>query len=78
MAEFRGRLRWNDFAGGFWSLETDPAEHDGTDNFVLVDPPGADAFEDGADVLLEGTVDRDRGDIVMAGPRMHVARVELV
>lgn len=44
---------------------------------MLVDPPGADAFEDGADVLLEGTVDRDGGDIVMAGPRMHVARVEL-
>lgn len=72
-----GTLRWNEFEGGFWSLELDPehpelGEHVVLSGFEL--PPDA---HDGARVRMRVRPRPDLIDFTMAGLRVEVESAEL-
>lgn len=75
--DITGRLRWNDFEGGFWSLELDQ-EHAELGEFVVLSgfelPPDA---QDGAAVRMRVIPRPDLIDFTMAGLRVEVLHAEL-
>lgn len=72
-----GTLRWNDFEGGFWSLEGDPSGTGTAPDVVLVGAPLPDAAADGARVEVRGRLRTDVADFLMAGARFEVVEARL-
>lgn len=75
--EVDGTLRWNDFEGGFWSLELERehaelGEHVVLSGFEL--PPDA---TDGAPVRMRVCARPDLIDFTMAGMRVDVLEARL-
>lgn len=75
-----GTLAWNEFEGGFWSLQLDAAHPElGSDTISLGQP---DTMPAGASdgVRLRATVAYDPGTIgfLMAGPQAELVEAELV
>lgn len=66
MAKYRGTIRKNDLEGGFWQLVAD----DGT-TYVLEGALGGIEI-DGAEVEIDGAVDRNVMSFAMAGPTLKV------
>ena len=66
MGKFRGTVRRNDLEGGHWQLEAE----DGT-TYVLEGATGAIAA-DGAQVEIDGAVDKDAMGFAMTGPILKV------
>lgn len=67
-----GTLRWNDFEGGFWSLELEPEHPELGDHVVLSGfelPAGA---ADGSRVRMRVRARPDLVDFTMAGLRVEV------
>ena len=69
--EVIGTLRWNEFEGGFWSLELDPTHPELGEHVVLsgFELPTA---EDGARVRMRVRARPDLVDFTMAGLRVEV------
>jgi len=76
--EVRGTLRWNEFEGGFWSLEgVDPGLEMGT-TIVLQDfDPPQDAI-DGSTLRARVVAHPELVDFLMAGTRVYVLEAELI
>lgn len=76
--EVEGTLRWNEFEGGFWSLEL-ASEHPELGEHVVLSgfelPPDA---EDGSHVRMRVRARPDLVDFLMAGLRVEVESAELV
>jgi hypothetical protein len=72
MAKFRGTIRYNDLEGGHYQLVAD----DGTAYQV----EGADPAlqEDGAQVEIEGAVDKGAMSFAMTGPILKVKSVKKI
>jgi hypothetical protein len=66
MAKFRGKVKRSDLEGGHWQLVVD----DGT-TYVLEGTPKAIEI-DGAEVEIEGAVDRNVMGFAMTGPTLKV------
>ncbi len=67
MATFKGTVKRNDLAGGFWELHATDGEHyqlDGGDDGLLVE---------GQSVEITGDVDKGGMGIGMAGPILKVS-----
>ena len=66
MAKFRGTVRRNDLEGGHWQLEADNGK-----SYVL---EGAmqGIEQDGAQVEIDGVVDRNAMGFAMTGPILRV------
>jgi hypothetical protein len=76
--EVEGTLRWNDFEGGFWSLDLDHEHEELGERVVLSGfelPPDA---EDGSRVRMRVRARPDLVDFLMAGLRVEVESAELV
>jgi hypothetical protein len=75
--DVEGTLRWNDFEGGFWSLEL-ADEHAQLGSLVVLSgfelPPDA---EDGTRVRMRVRARPDLVDFLMAGLRVEVESAEL-
>lgn len=75
--EVEGTLRWNEFEGGFWSLEL-AAEHPELGEHVVLSgfelPPEA---EDGSRARMRVRARPDLVDFRMAGLRVEVESAEL-
>ena len=72
MPKFRGTIRRSDLEGGHWQLEGD----DGT-TYVLEGATGT-IEQDGAQVEIDGAVDRDAMGIAMTGPTLRVRTAKKV
>jgi len=66
MAKYRGKIQKNDLEGGFWQLVAD----DGT-TYTLEGAPKAIEV-DGAQVEIDGAVDRNAMSFTMSGPILKV------
>lgn len=72
-----GTLRWNEFEGGFWSLELDEEQPELGAQVVLSGfelPPGA---ADGSRVRMRVRARPDLIDFTMAGVRVEVLEAAL-
>lgn len=76
MMELRGILRWNEFEGGFWSLELDELHDELGTHVVLPDftPPAMTG--DGNSIVVTGEPAPTQVDFLMAGTRFTVADVQ--
>jgi hypothetical protein len=81
--ELVGTLRWNEFEGGFWSVDLDPAESPEPappygGRIVLGSEPVPAGLVDGAHVRVRGRAREDMLDFLMAGTRFDATSIELV
>lgn len=80
--ELVGALRWNEFEGGFWSLDIEPPEPAGEPRFggrvVLGTPRLPAGAVDGCRVRVRGRAREDMLDFFMAGTRFDAHEVELL
>ncbi len=73
MAKYKGTVRKNDLEGGHWQLVT----ADGT-AYVLEGPGAAEHLSDGAQVEIEGSVDRGALSFAMTGAVLKVKSVKKI
>lgn len=72
MMELRGVLHWNEFEGGFWSLELDEVHEELGTQVVLPDFTPPDGCGDGNPIVVTGEPAHMQVDFLMAGTRFTV------
>lgn len=73
LSEVRGTLTYNEFEGGFWSIEPDPAGH----AIVLPGWQPAAPMDHGSRVRARVRMREEQFGILMAGPMADVEHIEL-
>lgn len=77
MAELSGTLHWNEFEGGFWSLDPDDRDAFEGRSPVLVGFTPPEGAGDGSRVVVTGEPAAEQVDFLMAGPRFEVTGATL-
>ena len=76
--DVEGSLRWNEFEGGFWSLELEPEHAELGSHVVLSGYELPSEAQDGTRVRMRVRARPDLVDFLMAGMRVEVESAELV
>lgn len=72
MMELQGVLRWNEFEGGFWSLELDEVHDELGTHVVLPDFTPPEGAGNGNPLVVTGEPAHMQVDFLMAGTRFLV------
>jgi hypothetical protein len=70
MAKFRGKIRRNDLEGGHWQLVAENGSE-----YVLDVETGDAALVDGAQVEIDGTIEKTDLSFAMTGPTLRVKSI---
>jgi len=70
MAKFRGTIRRNDLEGGHWQLVAENGSE-----YVLDVETGDAALVDGAQVEIDGTIEKTDLSFAMTGPTLRVKSI---
>jgi len=71
MAKFRGKIRRNDLEGGHWQLVAENGSE-----YVLDVETGDAGLVDGAQVEVEGTIEKNDLSFAMTGPTLRVKSIK--
>jgi len=70
MAKFRGTIRRNDLEGGHWQLVAENGSE-----YVLDVETGDGGLVDGAQVEVDGTIEKNDLSFAMTGPTLRVKSI---